>query len=87
MKKREQIFAYHLLIFGCALMIFITGLITKQHILTPFGFILLIGGTIIRLLAKKETIFTLKEVNASEIAKPKVGLSEYWDRFIYWLNN
>lgn len=91
MKKKQQILLYHILIYGCALAIFLTGLITKQHILTPFGFILLIGGTVIRFLAKRETTYTLKEVQASEIAKPKLTINQawekFWERFINWLNN
>jgi hypothetical protein len=54
MKKSEQILAYHLLVFLTALSIFIIALVTKNNTLTPFGFILLVGGTVIRIFAKKE---------------------------------
>jgi hypothetical protein len=96
MKKKDiqQFEKFALALYACALSLFILALIFHLIILTIVGWVFFFGAIYIKYIylpsqtkKKKKKVIVLEEVHASEIAKPKVSLSEYWDKFIYWLNN
>jgi hypothetical protein len=93
MKKKEQLQALIIINYICALIMFITALSAKAHVLIPFGFVILICTTIIRFAGKSETIINIRKNNntyETKINKSTFSLPEYatkqWNRFITWLN-
>jgi predicted membrane protein len=97
MGRKKQLQRFNIVLYASALVLFIIELVTKLWILTAIGWVFLISSIIIQYYFlpklkkdKKEKRIMLEEVRASEIAKSKITLSEYidkyWDKFIVWLH-
>jgi len=83
MKKSEQIQALTILILGTSSVMFLTTLYTQTYILSLFGFILLIGCVVIKLIANT----SIKKGEKKKGKKSsKFNSMQLWKKFIVWLN-
>ena len=92
-KDRTEFLRFSIALNACALIVFISAIITKMVILTIIGWVLLMGALTIRYWyvpkkdrEKKNAKLKLVEVKSSEVFGIGDQIKLYWDKFIVWLN-
>jgi uncharacterized membrane protein len=98
MTKKDIMAVYNVLIFGVALICFIIPMITKQYSMILPGFILLVGGYLVKFAItttkkdKKKTEVMVddgyvKMVKSTYESKSKFNPTKLWNKFLVWINN